>query len=717
MGIYGALSTAVTGLNAQSFALENISGNIANSQTIGFKRVDTSFLDLIPDQPAKIQTSGSVLAQSQSTNTLQGDVKSVTNSTYMAVNGSGFFVVQPALGESDGTPVFGNTSYYTRRGDFDINKDGYLVNGSGYYLEGLPIDSKTGNVSSSLPQVIRVSNSFLPAQPTTRINYQLNLPQLPQNGAYQTSKTTGSELLQPGDFLPAGPPTLANAVATGSAALATSTTPAASGSATAASVYAGNEFTGDGTTNDSIVIDSQTITFDGTTDGTTAIADSTTHKYTLAEAIQKINHDLLAGGSTVTAAAGTGTDAGKIVLTNSATGTTSNFSVDPGTTAGGGFGTSVVTTTNGAAASGGVVVSGGPKSFTITLDGGTPTTVTLSPTGGTNGDGHYSANDIKSAINSALTTAGVTTLAATVDTGGHVVLTSTSATKGTGDTIAVADVAASGLTAALGLAASTAGTSTPTPGTGTVNTVSADDSSAFINQSISGGAITVYGSNGAPANVQLRWAKIASTASGGSDQWQLFYETNSAATGGQAMWTNAGQTYTFGADGALNPAVTETDLSGVSVDGVSLGNIKLNFGAGGITQFADPNGTAGVTTLTQDGYAAGKYTSVSIDDSGRVVVSYDNGQTVETAQVVTANFNAANNLKRLDGGIFAATADSGEPVLNSDGGVIGSSLESSNTDISTEFTKLIVTQQAYAAGTKIVTTADDMLQQALNMIR
>ena len=52
MGIYGALSTAVTGLNAQSFALENISGNIANSQTIGFKRVDTSFLDLIPDQPA-----------------------------------------------------------------------------------------------------------------------------------------------------------------------------------------------------------------------------------------------------------------------------------------------------------------------------------------------------------------------------------------------------------------------------------------------------------------------------------------------------------------------------------------------------------------------------------------------------------------------------------------------------------------------------------------
>ena len=48
MGILGALSTAVSGLSAQSYALENISGNIANSQTVGFKRVDTSFVDLIP---------------------------------------------------------------------------------------------------------------------------------------------------------------------------------------------------------------------------------------------------------------------------------------------------------------------------------------------------------------------------------------------------------------------------------------------------------------------------------------------------------------------------------------------------------------------------------------------------------------------------------------------------------------------------------------------
>ena len=51
MGIFGALTTAVSGLRAQSYALENISGNIANSQTPGFKRVETSFVDLIPELP------------------------------------------------------------------------------------------------------------------------------------------------------------------------------------------------------------------------------------------------------------------------------------------------------------------------------------------------------------------------------------------------------------------------------------------------------------------------------------------------------------------------------------------------------------------------------------------------------------------------------------------------------------------------------------------
>ena len=68
-------------------------------------------------------------------------------------------------------------------------------------------------------------------------------------------------------------------------------------------------------------------------------------------------------------------------------------------------------------------------------------------------------------------------------------------------------------------------------------------------------------------------------------------------------------------------------------------------------------------------------------------------------------------------GIFAETADSGSAILDTSGGVVSSALESSNTDISEEFTKLIVTQQAYSANTKVITTANQMAQDLLNVLR
>src|SRR2546421_10571929 len=106
MGIFGALTTAVTGLRAQSFALENISGNIANSQTTAFKRVDTSFQDLIPDNPPSKQLSGTVAASARATNTVQGDFQSASIGTFMAINGDGFFIVQKPANFTDGRPTF-----------------------------------------------------------------------------------------------------------------------------------------------------------------------------------------------------------------------------------------------------------------------------------------------------------------------------------------------------------------------------------------------------------------------------------------------------------------------------------------------------------------------------------------------------------------------------------------------------------------------------------
>src|SRR5262245_27070617 len=123
MGIFGALTAAVTGMRAQSFALQNISGNIANSQTTAYKRIDTSFEDMIQSGAGQgKQTAGTVVASSRSTNNVQGDIQNASTSTFMAVNGDGFFVVAKPTSFVDGQPVFGGVETYTRRGDFEMDQ-------------------------------------------------------------------------------------------------------------------------------------------------------------------------------------------------------------------------------------------------------------------------------------------------------------------------------------------------------------------------------------------------------------------------------------------------------------------------------------------------------------------------------------------------------------------------------------------------------------------
>ena len=75
------------------------------------------------------------------------------------------------------------------------------------------------------------------------------------------------------------------------------------------------------------------------------------------------------------------------------------------------------------------------------------------------------------------------------------------------------------------------------------------------------------------------------------------------------------------------------------------------------------------------------------------------------AEVTLANFNDSNSLRRLEGGAFSVTSDSGPPSYTGPGTITGSSLEGSNTDIGDEFAKMIITQQAYSANTKVITTA------------
>ena len=248
-------------------------------------------------------------------------------------------------------------------------------------------------------------------------------------------------------------------------------------------------------------------------------------------------------------------------------------------------------------------------------------------------------------------------------------------------------------------------------------TVRAQDLTVFLDQSIGGGAVTAFDISGSPVNIQLRWAKVASEDYGGTDTWNLFYQVDSNATGPPSAWQNVGVNYMFGANGQMNPVIGSLTLSNVTVNGVALGDLQLVHGSGGITQFADANGSAKVNILQQNGFPAGELQQVSVSDKGRVVGSYSNGRTIDLAEITLANFNGANYLKRIDGGAFEVTDESGPAIYGAPGKIVGSSLEGSNTDIADEFTKLIITQQAYSANTRVISSANQMVQDLLNMLR
>jgi flagellar hook protein FlgE len=610
MGIFGALTTAVGGLRANSYALENVSGNIANSQTTAFKRIDTSFLDLIPQTAVTAQLAGGVTTQSRATNSVQGDVQSSSVATFMAINGNGFFAVQKPGTFTDGTPVFDGVDRYTRRGDFQLDKSGYLVNGAGYYLQGVPIDPTTGNPSGSSPQVLRFQNDFLPAQETTRIDYRANLASYPLTTKHDTS-VPGSELIAPGSY------------SAGHNPLALGTPPA---------------------------------------------------PYT----------DAFRSGTT---------------QTNKAT---PSVAITGATLLSGLAGTDSISSSFSAGSAGPPVV----PADTITVNGVTITFVASGATG-----------------NQLNVTDNITTLLAKIDSitgtsvpstisGGSITLHS-----GTAANLSITS-SNSAAWAALGFTGTVTATRGGGGGIGTGQVVG-NDNSTFLNESIAGGAVTTYDVSGAPVNLQFRWAKTDSSTlgAGHTDTWNLFYQVNPNATGTQVAWQNVNTNFTFSAAGQMSPAVPSVTLTNAVVNGVALGSPVINFGTGGVTQFADANGNVQVNQIQQDGFPAGQLQSVGVGANGRIVGNYSNGRNLDLAEISVATFNGTNFLKRVNGGAFEVTDGSGQALYGKAGTIVGSSLEGSNTDIADEFTKLIVTQQAYSANTKVITTSNTMVQDLLNVLR
>ncbi len=252
------------------------------------------------------------------------------------------------------------------------------------------------------------------------------------------------------------------------------------------------------------------------------------------------------------------------------------------------------------------------------------------------------------------------------------------------------------------------------PPTG-VGTVEGQDVATFDNESLDGGSVTAYDSLGNPVDVQFRWAETASSS--GTTSWQLFYQTSSATSGTTVAWQNTGTTFTFNSSGQLtSPTTGSVTLSNLTVNGDNIGNVTLNYGSD-LTQFASSTNAVSVNNFTQNGFAAGSLQSLSVAN-GQIVGSFSNGQTIALADVSVATFNGQDSLQPLQGEAYAATPESGNPNLSGSAGqVVGSSLESSNVDIATQFSQLIVAQQAYSANARVMTTADQMIQSLLTVIQ
>lgn len=167
MSLNGVFSIGLSGINALSTSFEAISNNIANSQTTGFRRIETDFSTLVSatatDLDATVGTTtpgGGVSAINRAIISDQGAVTRTGAETNLAVNGEGFFVVSRTADQANATDPF----FFTRAGGFFANANGDLVNEAGYFLRGAPASAaNTGAIGASINslQTVNITDANL----------------------------------------------------------------------------------------------------------------------------------------------------------------------------------------------------------------------------------------------------------------------------------------------------------------------------------------------------------------------------------------------------------------------------------------------------------------------------------------------------------------------------------------------------------------------------
>jgi flagellar hook protein FlgE len=237
--------------------------------------------------------------------------------------------------------------------------------------------------------------------------------------------------------------------------------------------------------------------------------------------------------------------------------------------------------------------------------------------------------------------------------------------------------------------------------------------------------ITVYDSLGTSRSLNVYYRAT------GNGAW----EYNVLADGGSVAGGTPGTNVVVGSGSlSFNPSGALADHTAtlpVTVDFAGAEpaqTVNLNFGtpiaAGGtgtdgITQYA---AASNVSNQSQDGYAAGELAGVQVDGQGVIRGVFTNGQKLAIGQVAVAKFRSNEGLARAGQNLWAETGESGQALVGAAGaggrgGISAGTLEQSNVDLASQFVSMIQHQRAFQANSKTITTADEMLQELVNLKR
>jgi len=232
--------------------------------------------------------------------------------------------------------------------------------------------------------------------------------------------------------------------------------------------------------------------------------------------------------------------------------------------------------------------------------------------------------------------------------------------------------------------------------------------------------LTVYDSQGGQHTLQLDFLQASTNANPNTWDVEVVSQPASDTTGTNGLVASG--KVTFNTDGTISGSTLPANLTlnysntGLGTQTVAL-NLGTTAGSGALTQYAS---TSTTNSTSVDGGPSGSLTKVTVGTDGIVTADFSNGATRNIAQVAIATFPDPDGLAASSGNAYVATDASGDfnlkqPGVGGAGQVESDQLEASTVDLSTEFTNLIITQRAYSAASKIITTADQMLQELIEV--